>query len=198
MSEAPFAFKGHRKLPPPPPHLFKHLLRFFFFPIDLLPLPWPYPAGSSTRFRQDKFQPPACSWLSRTGGFQVQLLDLRATGYLVSPGITGTSFQLSHRKPSSHQCCTNTVALKWSGNSHFWEGDYWRNMKYQTERLDKVSSSSVAFVLTQQYLPNHHPCSDFAVCCYCFMCTFNSNNVTFKMNCWDQAEVLSKTASASG
>lgn len=104
----------------------------------------------------------------------------------------------SHRKPSFHQLCTNTRLLQCNSNSHFWERDYWRNMKYQTERLDKANSSSVAFVLTQQYLPNHQPCSDFAVCCCCFMCTFNSDNVTFKMNCWDESQVLSKTTLPSG
>lgn len=35
-------------------------------------------------------------------------------------------------------------------------------------------------MLTQQYLPNYHPCSDFTLWCCYFMCTFNSDKVTIE------------------
>lgn len=93
---------------------------------------------------------------------------------------------------------TNSLQFLCNSNSHFWEKEDWRNTKYQTKRLDEANSSSIAFVLTQQYLPNKHQHSDLAVCCCSFLCTFNSDSITFKMNCWDKSQVLSKTTPPSG
>lgn len=198
MSEGFFPFKGHRKPLSPTPNSFKTLGQVFPPPPRSLASAMSIPSWQQPEIPSGQIPPPACPWLSRTGGFQVQLLDSSLRIYGQSWGNWGKSAATSHRKPFSPQRCTICIARKHSGSSHFWEKAQWRTVKPQTERLDKANSSSGAAVLTQQYSPNHHPRSDSAVGCCCLMCTSNSDNATIKPSCWDQAQVLAKTTSPSG
>lgn len=199
MFEALFAFKVHGKQPLHPPIFLNTCLDFFSLPYWSLAFAmtipsWQQPEISSGQIPASRPLVTQQNW--RISGAASGLERHRPSGQ--SWGNQDKVSATSHRNLAFPQLWTNVVALKQSGISQFWESDYQRHMKYQTERLNKANSSSVAFLLTQEYLPNHHPGSDFAVCCSCFKCTFNSDNVTCKMNSWDQDQVLMKTTRPSG
>lgn len=92
----------------------------------------------------------------------------------------------SHRKPSFYQYCTNAAALIWSELPFL--GRLLEKHEMANQKV-KQGKFQFTFMLTQQYLANYHPCSDFTVWCCYFMCTFNCDNVTI------QSELLRPTSS---
>lgn len=89
------------------------------------------------------------------------------------------------------------MLLHWYGlNSHFWE-DYWRNMKWQTKRLNKANSSSL-LCWPSNTCPTitHVQILLFGAAILCVLSTVTMWQ--FKANCWDQLQVLSKNTSPSG